>query len=254
MNRIQGVAIATALLGGVVGFCQSQPKEDPAGVPLTAEAHHHLVFSNKEVRAFYVVIPSKDRTLIHRHDVDYVWVGIGNGKVVNVTVNGPTRHLDSKDAALHFTRGPLAHFALNEGGTLYRNVTIELLKKQNNPRNLCDQVIEGEPTACTAATSGEFILKDNVRARPEFETDEIRFDLLTLGSSEQTELRRSETPPLVVALDNTTAEAIQRSAGGSAISRDLKDGNVMSPEAGSSLTLKNTGASDARFLVFEFKN
>jgi hypothetical protein len=255
MKSIIQVAFITLLVGGAHVFALSQVSDQASGVPLTAEAHHHLVFSSPEVRAFYVVIQPKDHTLIHRHDVDYVWVGLGEGKVVNGTVNKPEIHLASKDAALHFTRGPLAHAARNEGETVYRNVTIELLHQQDNPRNLCDEVLEGKTTNCVGATPGVFSEHKDVSVEPKFETDEIRFDLLTVGQSEQVTISGSPTPPLIIALDQTNAKAFSGTDGGTpASSHELKDGNVMSPEANTPLTLRNTGTTKARFLVFEFKN
>jgi hypothetical protein len=244
-------SIAVVLLSGAIGISQSQVPDDPSGVPLTKEAHHHLVFTNAEVRAFYVTIHQHDRTLIHRHDVDYVWIGLGSGKVVNTTVNGPVKHLDSKDAALHFTRGPLAHFASNEGETLYRNVTIELLKKQNNPHNLCEQVIEGKPAACVPATAGLVAMRGDGSVKAQFETDEIRFNLVTIGHGAEATVRGSKNSPVIVALADTNAAATQK---GVAQASELKDGSVMAAEPGDAVTLKNTGTGNARFLVLEFKD
>jgi hypothetical protein len=232
----------------------SQKTSQSLGVPLTAEAHHHLVFTSPEIQAFYVVIQPGDHTLVHYHDVDYVWVGLGGGKVVNATVNKPEVHLVSKDAALHFTRGPLSHAARNEGSTVYRNVTVELLKPQTNPRNLCEQVLENEPTRCVGVTPGIFSQHAGVTTTPQFETDQIRFDLVTLGKREQITVSAMKIPPAIIALNNTYAVAVFKKDGESKpIERDLKDGNVIAPPLGSPVTLRNTGSSEARFLIFEFK-
>jgi hypothetical protein len=254
MNNIIRPAFIASIVSGALVSSLSQVPKQSAPVPLTAEAHHHLVFSNPEVRAFDVAIPPNDRTLIHKHDVDYVWVGLGDGKVVNATVNKPEIHLYSKDAALHFTRGPLAHAARNEGGTVYRNVTIELLKTQDNPRNLCDPVLEDRPIDCVAASPGEFTGGKDVSVRPQFETDEIRFDLLTLGQSEQITISGSQTPPIIIALDETNAKAFSKGKKEvPAFLQNLTDGNVISPLANSPLIIRNIGTTKARFLVFEFK-
>jgi hypothetical protein len=248
-------SIASTLLviaAQTVAFAQQA--EQPGGVPLTSEAHHHLVFSNSEVRAFYVVIPPGDHTLIHRHDVDYVWVGLGEGKVVNKTVNKPEVHLASEDAALHFTRGPLAHAARNEGDGVYRNVTIELLHSQNNPRNLCEQVFEDKETNCVAATAGVVKESAGVSLQPLFETDEIRFDLLTVDKGKEVTINGSKTSPLVIALEQTVSKATTRGTGETALSsREFKDGSVTSSQPNETMKLRNTGTTRARFLVFEFK-
>jgi hypothetical protein len=248
-------AIVVCALGMPLLQARSQASTETVGVPLTAEAHHHLVFTSSEIQAFYVVIPPGDHTLIHIHDVDYVWVGIGAGKVVNATVNKPEIHLTSKDAALHFTRGPLVHAARNVGDTVYRNVTVELLKAQTNPRNLCEQVVENQPTGCVSATPGIFSQDPGGSVSPEFETDQIRFDLVTLGKSGKVTISAMKTPPVIIALDNTQAIAESKQDGHAApATRNLEDGNVMAPPAGSPVTLRNTGSAEARFLVFEYGN
>jgi hypothetical protein len=238
-----------------IGALSFRSQSQTGGVPLTSEAHHHLVFTSPEIQAFYVVIPPGDHTLVHVHDVDYVWVGLGSGKVVNATVNKPEVHLSSKDAVLHFTRGPLVHAARNEGDTVYRNVTVELLQAQTNPRNLCEQVLENEPVQCTEATPGIFSQHAGVTVQPQFETDQIRFDLVTLAKMEKVTVSSTKIPPAIIALSDTSAVAESQKDGDSKPSkRSLKDGNVFAPPAGSPLTLRNTGATEARFLVFEFKH
>jgi hypothetical protein len=254
MKNVTKIIALTLFVTAAQTVAIAQQAERPGGVPLTSEAHHHLVFSNSEVRAFYVVIPPGDHTLIHRHDVDYVWVGLGEGKVVNKTVNKPEVHLASKDAALHFTRGPLAHAARNEGDGVYRNVTIELLHLQNNPRNLCEQVLEDKETNCVAATAG--VLRESAGAslQPLFETDEIRFDLLTVDQGKEVTINGSKTPPLVIALEQTVAEATTGGNGKTTLSsHEFKDGSVTSPQPNETIKLRNTGTTRARFLVFEFK-
>ncbi len=256
MNNIIKIACFAFLAAGCVGFSLSQVPKQVTPVPLTAEAHHHLAFSSPQVRAFYVILPAKDSTLIHQHDVDYVWVGMGEAKVVNATVNKPEVHLYSKDAALHFTRGGFAHAARNEGDTVYRNETIEILQKQDDPRNLCEQVLNDQPIHCVQASPGIFTEHKGVSVRPEFETEEIRFDLVTLDQSRQVSIKGSRIPPLIIALDKTNAQAFSK--GGvkpsGEDSRSLKDGDAVSPAAARSITLRNTGTTKARFLVFEFHN
>jgi hypothetical protein len=250
---VQVLVVSWVLVGSQLLAQSSAPQTAP--VPLTSEHHHHLVFSSPQVRAFYVVIPAKDQTLIHQHDVDYLWVGLGDADVVNATVNKPRLGLHSKNGALHFSRGPFAHEALNVGNTVYRNVTIELLQQQNNPSNLCEEVLEGKSTDCVAATPGVFSGDSGVSVQPEFETDEIRFDTVTVDPAAKVTISGSPIPPLVIALSQTQAEALPDSGTDTSHneSHSLKDGDVMSAKADMPLTLRNTGTDKASFLVFEFK-
>ena len=224
-------------------------------VPLTAEHHHHLVFSSPQVRAFYVVIPVKDQTLIHQHNVNYVWVGLGDADVVNATVNKPPVRLHSSDGMLHFSPGGFAHKAINVGNTTYRNVTVELLQHQKDLRNLCEEVLKGKPLHCIAPKAGRFSQESGVTVKPDFTTDQIEFDTVTVATGASVTLSGAAVPPVVIALSHTTASAnpvSDASAGRS--TRVLKGGNVVSAKADTPLTLRNTGSDPARFLVFEFLN
>ncbi len=253
MKKSPNVVACSLILLGTPLLAQSSPTA-VASVPLTSEHHHHLVFSNSRVRAFYVVLPVKDRTLIHRHDVDYVWVGLGEADVINATVNKPEVPLHSMDGALHFSVGPFAHAAINAGDQTYRNVTVELLQKQDNPRNLCEKVIESRPTDCVAANAESFQYQDGVKVEAEFATDEIEFDKVSIQPGAQMTLAPSPIPPLVIALEKTDAPAGKSSDDkGSHESRNLTSGDVVSAVAGTPLTLRNVGSDPARFMVFEFK-
>ena len=224
-------------------------------VPLTSEHHHHLVFSNPQVRAFYVVIPVKDQTLIHEHDVNYVWVGLGDADVVNATVNKPPVRLHSRDGMLHFSPGRFAHKAVNVGNTAYRNVTVELRQDQTNPHNLCEEVLEEKPLHCGPPKAGRFSQESGVTIEPDFATDEIEFDTVTLPAGAQETLRGAAIPPVAIALSHTTASANPVSDGSASNgTKDLKAGDVISAKTNTPLTLRNTGSAPARFLVFEFQN
>ncbi len=249
--------IFLAVLAGSMVLSQSQlPAQNTTiAVPLTAEHHHHLVFSDPQVRAFYVVIPVKDQTLVHQHDVNYVWVGLGEADVVNATVNKQPVRLHSKDDMLHFSPGHFAHKAINVGDTTYRNVTVELLQDQKNPRNLCQEVLEGKPLHCVPATAGRVEQGPGVTVQPDFATDEIEFDTVSVAPGDTVKLSGEAIPPVVIALSHTTASADPVSADSiHANPKKLQAGDVVSAKKDAALTLRNTGAGPAKFLVFNFLN
>ena len=252
MKTLVAILAASMVLTGSQLLAQSAP-EQTTPVPLTSEHHHHLVFTSPQVRAFYVVLPVEDRTLVHQHDFDYLWVGLGDADVINATVNKPQVRLHSKDGALHFARGPFAHAAINVGDTVYRNVTVELLQKQDNPRNLCEEVLEGKPMHCAPATAGRFSEGAGVTVRPDFTTDEIEFDTVTVAAGAKVTVSAAAVPPFVITLLKSDAKAQPDSdASASQGARRLKAGDVISAKTNTPLVLRNTGAGPARFLVFEF--
>lgn len=254
MKSIITVLAGVVILGGSQMLAQVTSTM-MAPVPLTSEHHHHLVFSSPQVRAFYVVIPVNDQTLVHQHNVNYVWVGLGDADVVNATVNKSPIRLHSRDGMLHFSPGRFAHKAINVGNTTYRNVTVELLQEQTNPHNLCEEVLEGKPLHCIPATAGMYSQGPGVKVTPDFATDEIEFDTVTVAAGHQVMLAGAAIPPLVIALTRTTARAIPTSGGvGRTNARALNTGDVVSARANAKLTLRNTGSDSARFLVFDFLN
>jgi quercetin dioxygenase-like cupin family protein len=124
-----------------------------APVPLAhgdvpGEPHHHLKIENEYVRAYYVEVPPHEDTLLHQHDHDYLFVTLGATEVINAVLGKPEVKLALKDGEVRFTRGGFAHVARNLGDKPFRNVTIELLKPQGEPYNLCEKVIPGPLNDC----------------------------------------------------------------------------------------------------------
>jgi hypothetical protein len=119
----------------------------PVAVPLPKEPHHHLVLENDYVRVFRVSLPAHDATLLHQHDVPYLYVSLGPADVVNAVQGKPEAHLVMVDDQVGYSPGHFAHIARTDAGSTFDNVTIELLKPQGEPRNLCAQIIPGAASA-----------------------------------------------------------------------------------------------------------
>jgi quercetin dioxygenase-like cupin family protein len=99
-----------------------------AVVPIAKEPSHHLVFENEYVRVFKVEVAPHAETLYHKHDVDYVFVTLGDSDVESVRVGEPTVRLQLKDGETRFTKGGFAHKAVNRSDKPFVNVTVELKK------------------------------------------------------------------------------------------------------------------------------
>lgn len=135
------------LLGSSIA-AQAQEAVPLAHGNVPGEPHHHLRIENEYVRVYYVEAPPHEATLLHQHDHDYIYVSLGAADVVNTIVDKPEIHLQLKDGETHFTRGGFAHVVRNLADTPFRNVTIELLKPQEELQNLCEKVVEGELGEC----------------------------------------------------------------------------------------------------------
>jgi hypothetical protein len=118
--------------------CLAQAVSPVNAVPITKEPSHHLVFENEYVRVFKVEVAPHAETLYHKHDVDYVFVTLGDSDVESVRVGEKPVRLQLKDGETRFTKGGFAHKAVNNSDKPFVNVTVELKKSLGTePRN-CD--------------------------------------------------------------------------------------------------------------------
>jgi quercetin dioxygenase-like cupin family protein len=108
-----------------------------APVPISKEGHHHLVLDNEYVRVYEVEVAPHEETLYHQHDLDYIFVTLGDSVVENDRVGEKPAKLELKDGDTRFTRGGFAHKAVNLSDKPFRNVTVEL--KKGAGTNHCGQ-------------------------------------------------------------------------------------------------------------------
>ena len=129
-------------------FSGSLPAQAPTAVPISKEPHHHLVLENDYVRVFRVSVPAHDATLLHQHDVPYLYISLGPADVINAVQGKPEARIVMTDGQLGYSPGRFAHIARNESDMDFNNVTIELLKPQGEVHNLCEKIVEGELGEC----------------------------------------------------------------------------------------------------------
>src|SRR5436305_9881743 len=115
----------------------AQPAARPAVVPISKEVHHHLVLENEYVRVYSVEVAPHSETLYHQHDLDYIFVTLGDSDVDSVRVGEKPAHLALKDGEVRFTKGRFAHKAVNNSDKPFRNVTIELKKHFDADMRVC---------------------------------------------------------------------------------------------------------------------
>jgi hypothetical protein len=254
MSHVKRIATSLALVAGIQWPTTARPQT--AAVAITKEPHHHLSYTDANVRLFRVLVPAHTSTLLHRHDADYIWLALGESEFVNAVAGKPEALVTAADASIHFTRGAFAHVARNERDSAFRNVTIELLRPQTNPRNLCDQVLAGQPLDCPTATSSDEAEFAGASVRPGFQTDQTRVAILALEPNATMTILASKTPPLLIALRGTEARStISARAGGRnarTASRTTRAGDVRTGPASVAWTIRNVGRSTARFAALSF--
>ncbi|MGB2898202.1 MAG: hypothetical protein WBB89_02980 [Candidatus Acidiferrum sp.] len=229
----------------------------PVAVPIPKEPHHHLVLENEYVRVFRVSVPAHGATLLHQHDVPYLYVALGLADVINAVQGKPEVHLVMADGQLGYSPGHFAHIARTDSGLVFNNVTIELLRPQGEPKNLCDKVVDGPALTCTGEVKGlpadsplRVLPKLGIGPRRSFETDEIvvaSYSLSLVGTYNED----SKSPRLFVAEDGPQLHV--EIAGESA--RSLSNGETVWLDAGKEWKIiLPRQDKPTRFLMIRFKD
>lgn len=156
----------------IVGISQQGPSSLP-GVPISQEHHHHLVLENSYVKAYEVELAPHDKTLMHQHVHDYVYVVFGDDDVTNAVADKPEVRLKQPDLSVNFSPGPFAHVAVNNADTPFRNITIELLRPQGQVKKLY--------TTLAAALSGTANGERKLEPTTVLETQELRVQAIGIA-------------------------------------------------------------------------
>jgi quercetin dioxygenase-like cupin family protein len=187
-------------------FTFSQNAQAPEAVPLTKEPHHHLVLENDYVRVFRVSLPAHAATLLHQHDVPYLYISLGPADVVNAVQGQPEARIVMADGQVGYSPGHFAHIARTDAGSTFDNVTIELLRPQGKPRNLCEKVVDGPVLKCPTENKNwpadsplRRLAKLGMIPRRMFETDEIEVSSYSVASAGTYNRQDSNSSRLLVA-------------------------------------------------------
>jgi hypothetical protein len=161
------------------------------------------------------------------------------------------------DGQLGYSPGHFAHVARTDAGSTFDNVTIELLKPQGVPHNLCEKIIGSQPVACNQPTPSrsDSTLQARTHAeafktRPLFETDEVRVVSVSLAA--KTRYTQSANFGMLFVLGN--GSDLQIDLPGEP-SRLLHGGEVLWLNQGTSTVI--TAASEqatSSYLTLFFKN
>lgn len=228
-------------------FAFSLSAQAPVAVPVANEPHHHLVFENSYVRVFRVSVPAHDATLLHQHDLPYVYVSLGPADVVNAVSGKPEARLVMTDGQVGYSRGGFAHIARTDAGSPFDNVTIELLRPQDEPRNICAQVLVGAPRGeCPKSLT----TPGGVRKEPLLETGNTFVDLVALGPSLGVLSIRPQSGVLIVFLGETQIQAHSPNAPTEKVAK----GDVIWVLAESGETIWNSRRKDLSYLEVSFSS
>ena len=96
---------------------------------ISPEVGTRLLFENERVRVWDLQLAPGESTGVHRHERDYLYVVIGDGRLQAADADGERREAsDMKDGEVRFNEvdGEAVHEAFNVGDGSWRNIIVEL--------------------------------------------------------------------------------------------------------------------------------
>jgi hypothetical protein len=240
-------------------FAFSLSAQAPVAVPVANEPHHHLVLGNDYVRVFRVSVPPHDATLLHRHDLPYVYVSLGPADVSNAVAGKPEARLVMADGQVAYSRGGFAHIARTDAGSSFDNVTVELLHPQGGPHNLCAKIVDGPAGTCPNPESSATPAHPTPLPSSSelFETDEFVAESGVLAPKSKYADKQPVNSGLLVALAETELK-VELSGNVTPnyerASANLKGGEVYWLPAGVKRSITASGKGPARILLLSFKD
>jgi hypothetical protein len=228
------------------------PIKAEGAVPVKAEPHHVLVFQNDYVHVYNVMLPPLDATLLHRHDLPYIYLTLGTTDVINAVAGKPEAHLTLEDGSTRYSAGGFAHIARTDAGIQFHNVTAELAHPQAAPRNLGeksgDRPLGGCPQSAAAAKQNDQVPFEQMVAC--FESDEVRLDMVTIEGGQDYEEAAPRAATLLIAMSNANLEV---SLGGEHTAF-LHEADVLWLPAGTSHKVVDLLGTKSKFVLITFKD
>src|SRR5258708_29511588 len=108
-RREKSLFAFTGFIAGLLVLALALNAQAPSAVPIPKEPHHHLVLENDYVRVFRVSVPAHDATLLHQHDVPYLYVSLAPADVINAIQDRPEAPLGLPDGQAAYRPAHLAH-------------------------------------------------------------------------------------------------------------------------------------------------
>jgi hypothetical protein len=223
------------------------PAPAPAAVSVHDEPHHHLVFENSYVRAYYVDVAPHESTLNHRHDLPYFGVVLSGGSAAGAPPAGTAAPPPAQAPRAIYSPGGISHTVSNPADTPFRNVSVELLHPQGKVRNRCREVVPGQPLdQCDMAAAGAV---PNPSHYAVFETEEILVEYWQIGANFTMQPWDNRLDMLLVDLDGASM-----TAAGGIDSHHASPGGVLWLPAGSQPVFKASMDRGGHFFAIILKD
>jgi hypothetical protein len=228
------------------------PIKPESAVPVKDEPHHVSVFRNDYVHVFNVTVPPLDVTMLHQHDLPYIYLTLGTTDLINAVAGKPEAHLMLEDGTTRYAPGGFAHLVKTDAGVLFHNITVELARPQGSPRNLGDKAADRPLGSCAQSSAepkqnGQTVFE---QVLPCVETDELRMDLVRVEGGKDFSQASPETAALLIAMSNANLEVIL----GGQHDSFLHVGDVLWLPAGTARKVVDLLGIRSQFLLISFKD
>jgi uncharacterized cupin superfamily protein len=202
-------------------------------LPIEKEPMHRLKLENEFVRVFDVLIPAGKSSLFHKHIFDGVGVRVSDAEMSEEFSDGVTKVFTATWGTASFGLGPaFTHKVINLGKTDFRNIYVELLKREGGEKNV----------ETPALTEAHVVLVNNAR---------VRVSKLILKPGESSKPHTHPFNGLGIAIHDSKIEI--SSPGLAPRIVESKTGDVVWQKAGTAHTIKNVGETVFESIDIEIK-
>jgi len=213
-----------------------------SAVLATEEPHHHLILENSRLRAYEVEVAPHEATLLHLHPEDYVYVVLGASDITNATIGRPVVKAQLPDTTFNYVVGPISHIATNNADTPFRNVTIELKRKQGAEKTYYPSVDAALADSARPANPGG--------SRNILETDELRVAAIKLTPGQVWTPPASSHPRYFLLIDKMKDSASAREPKAPTFPANM----LVWVEGGKKWSLTNYMKTDQKVVWLDFKD
>ena len=220
----------------------------PTVIPLASEPHHHLALHNEYVNVYEVEVAPHDSVQLHRHEFDAISIMMSNSEVVVRAPGKPDARQKLSEGQVRLQSSGYVHSTSIEGDTLYRNVTVELLFRQQGGHNLCAKVIVTQGLNCASEQASP--PSSTHTEQPQYETDQTSVTLIGVLPHQNVSLGNTSGSELIVSLD----DALFATAGETGPAKPMRPGDFKWIAIGQAASVfKNNSDKEARLISFRLK-
>ena len=220
----------------------------PTVIPLASEPHHHLALHNEYVNVYEVQVAPHDSVQLHRHEFDAISIMMSNSEVIVRAPGKPDARQKLTEGQVRLQSGGYVHSTSIEGDAIYRNVTVELLFRQQGGHNLCAKVIATQGLNCVSEQASP--PSSTHREQPQYETDQTSVTLIEVLPRQEVSLGNTGCSELIVSLD----DVLVVTAGETGPANPMRPGDFKWIAIGQAASVfKNNSDKEARLISFRLK-